>query len=141
MKRITSRDVDRFLLGAMCGALIAFVWFSWRDVRRWAPPEGGCSFHAFLEGRAAIRDMRTFRWQWSEYLEVIGPDRRPIPVTGPPCWLFDRSGTLVGWSDNRWDWTPYDSNTPVTDVRHLDGLAEALAWLDGAASEGEPAGP
>ena len=134
VKRITGRDVDRFLLGAMCGALVVFLWFMWRDVRRWEPPEGGCSFHAFLAGRASIREMRTFRWQGAEYLEVIGPERRWFLVAGPPCWLFDRSGTLVGWSVDRWDWVPYESNTPESDVRHLDGLAEALAWFDGEAS-------
>ncbi len=134
--------MSRFLAGAVIAAIVSYLLFDWHEMSRLRPPAEGCSFRAFLTKKASVHEIRTFRWRGEQYLEVIGPIRGGIPVRGSPSYVFNRSGRLVAWTRDKWSLgRSYPGEDHESDVRYLDGLAEALAWLDGEAPEGEPAGP
>ena len=140
VKKVTGRDVSRFVMGVAFAAIVGYGVFVWHDVRRWEPPSEDCSFRAFLAKQASIEEMHVVRFKGREYLEILAPRRSAWLVSGPPSYVFDRHGTLIAWTLDRWDNRPYPGNEPETRVSQLNSVDEVLAWFDEDAPDSEAAG-
>ena len=128
-------------MGVVFAAVVGFLWSTWHEVGRWDPPGENCSFCAFLTKQASIQEIRVFRWKGQDYLEVIRPIQSAFLARGSPSYVFDRSGTLVAWTHDKWGvGRSYPGDEQETCVRRLNSVEEALAWFDEDAPDNEPAG-
>lgn len=127
MKLPSVRDVKSFLVGALCASVVAYVIIQSGRAERQRPPGEECSFSAFLLKKAEIQKMRVFEREGREYMEVLGFRQPGPPYTGPPSYVFDRSGTLVAWASDTWSLDPTDG--PVAYKEELQDVAASLAWF------------
>lgn len=126
-------------MGVAFAAVVGFLWFTWHEVGRWAPPGENCSFREFLSKQASVEKIRVFRWRGQVYLEVMSPIRSAFLARGPPSYVFDRSGTLVAWTQDKWGVGPsYPGDVKAACVRRLGSIREALTWFDAHKAENSP---
>jgi hypothetical protein len=126
-------------MGVAFAAVVGFLWFTWHEVGRWDPPGENCSFREFLSKQASVEKIRVFRWRGQEYVEVMSPIRSAFLARGPPSYVFDRSGTLVAWTHDKWGvGLSYPGLEQATCVRCLNSVEDALAWFNEDAPDDEP---
>lgn len=63
------------------------------------PPVAVTNLIAFLEARPEVHSVRTFMHEGKLYIQVIG--KTPVSLlnlpSGPPTYIFDKTGALVDW--------------------------------------------
>jgi hypothetical protein len=121
--------VLRIAMG-ICAVLLAYWFFVRHELGALRPPGEKCQFAAFLDHKAGVREYRILRAGQAEYLEVVGTlsNSWTLP-SGPPCYVFDRSGTLVAWTSDIGDDPQYDAEWRGRYSAEKVSLAEALKWI------------
>ncbi len=99
------------------------------------PPKRVTTLATYLRWRP---DTHKFTLANDEYLRVFGGGAGLLP-SGPAAYVFDRTGRMVDWTPDsgdddefqaKWDWRE-------TRIERLD-RAEAMAWLEKAATQPHP---
>lgn len=122
----------KYIVGIAVVAVLFGGWIAW--IHHWykslEPP--GPTYGDVLTIVPEPQDPVVFKFQGREYLAVCGPwDTLPRFPSGPPMYVFDDQGNLVGWTpdigddDGFWGrWTPKVGHWSIT-------REEALAWPRG----------
>lgn len=116
-------------LAALCLVLMG----GWAVLmKRWVQSvqPGGTMLPAVLAKHPHPEDRRVFAVEGREYLALFGPVRAfPRFPSGPPVYVFDRSGTLVDWTPDAGDDEGFKSRWPGFASGRAVAQDEVTHWM------------
>jgi hypothetical protein len=101
------------LIAIALGLVLAGGWVAL--LKRWwqSVQPAGITLPAVLAKHPQPEERRVFAVEGREYLALFGPVRAfPRFPSGPPVYVFDRSGTLVDWTPDEGDDEKFKSRWP-----------------------------
>jgi len=75
----------------------AYLAYDFTDINRSVPPGSSCTLAEMAAEMPQPSHLAVVNNQGNEWLVWLGPTPRFIIRSGPPCYLFDRSGRLTEW--------------------------------------------
>lgn len=121
-----------FLIATALGLVLVGGWVVL--LKRWwqSVQPGGATLPAVLAVHPQPEGRRVFDIEGSEYLALFGPVQ-PFPrfPSGPPVYVFDRSGALVDWTPDEGDDEEFKRRWPGFSSGRLIPQDELRNWMPG----------
>lgn len=129
-RRRTHRSETALLIGLV---LLTTGWLleEIREKSRLAPPTGVTTFPEFAKSRPEPRRLELVETADGSWIAWYGELAGPLAIpSGPSCYLFDRTGRLVGWQSETGDGGSVEDIIDRATLRQAMHLSEALDWFE-----------
>ena len=108
------------------------IWFSgeFYGASKCRPKENAKTLPEFLQSMPLATKFCLLQVSNTQFLEVR--TRRPGwgMSSGPPAYIFNKSGDLIDWTSDRGDAPEYQKRWPFTAIQTNIMVEQALAWID-----------
>ena len=124
MKSLAQAVITLFVLAA--------IWFAgeFYGASKCRPKESAKTFPEFLQTMPQATRFCLLQISNTQFLEVR--TRRPgwSAPSGPPAYIFNKSGELIDWTIDRGEAPVYQQRWPFTAILTNITLDQALAWME-----------